>query len=422
MKPRILLVAAIVATALPVAMASASDAETSATPTLAGRAILPADTLAPGPSSGNFLDQSQQGVVNGILIPRPSQPVEGFSSMVAGRAAGEYLAMPDNGWGGKANSKDFLIRAYYIRPDFKTAHGGSGAVDVRGWVDFRDPNNVIGFPIWNDATDNRLLTGYDMDPESLQRGANGDLWVGDEFGPWIMHFDSTGVLLDPPFLNPLGVMSPNNPLLTGAPTHRNSRGFEGMAISPDGRYLYPAFEGATNDDLATQPNRRWIFEFDTVAKAFTSQMWSYQIEAPTADAPGERLLSDMWSLDDNRMVLIERDGGKGLTAKYRTVYVIDRRHTDRDGNLRKTLVVDLTAISDPHRISLPEIHDGDIGIGKTFSVVCESIEAIYPLPDSQLLLGCDNNLPNTGRNPSIADDNEFIVVNTPGLLTADAMS
>jgi hypothetical protein len=416
MKPRGLLAAALVISTLPAAAAYATEASAASTPMLAGRAVLPADTLAPGPSSGNFV--TPQGVVNGILIPRPSQPVEGFSSIVTGRTAGEYLAMPDNGWGGKANSVDFLIRAYYIRPDFKTAHGGSGGVELRGRVDFRDPNHVIGFPIVNDNTQDRLLTGGDMDPESLQRAANGDLWVGDEFGPWVMHFDATGVLLDPPYLNPLGVMSPNNPFLTGAPTHRNSRGFEGMAISPDGRYLYPAFEGATNDDLATHPNRRWIFEFDTVAKAFTSRMWSYQADAPTVDAPGERLLADMWSLDDNQMVLIERDGGRGVTAKYRTVYVVDRRHVDHDGNLRKTAVVDLTAISDPHRISLPAIHDGDIGIGKTFSVVCESIEAIYPLPDNQLLLGCDNNLPNTGRNPSIADDNELIVVDVPGLLNS----
>ena len=31
----------------------------------------------------------------------------------------------------KANSPDFLIRAYYIRPHFKTARGGSGTVDGR---------------------------------------------------------------------------------------------------------------------------------------------------------------------------------------------------------------------------------------------------------------------------------------------------
>ena len=32
--------------------------------------------------------------------------------------------MADNGFGNKANSRDFLIRAYFIRPQFKTAHGG----------------------------------------------------------------------------------------------------------------------------------------------------------------------------------------------------------------------------------------------------------------------------------------------------------
>jgi hypothetical protein len=31
------------------------------------------------------------------------------------------------------------------------------------------------------------------------------------------------------------------------------------------------------------------------------------------------------------------------------------------------------------------------------------------------MLGCDNNLPNKGRNPGLADDNEFIVVDVPGL-------
>ena len=34
--------------------------------------------------------------------------------------------MPDNGFGSKANSADFLIRAYYVRPHFETARRGSG--------------------------------------------------------------------------------------------------------------------------------------------------------------------------------------------------------------------------------------------------------------------------------------------------------
>lgn len=415
MNARTLLAATIVVATLPAAaVAQASESGNGPVPTLAGRAVLPADTLAPGPPSGAGVPN---GIVNGILIPRPSQPVEGFSSMVAGRTGGEYLAMPDNGWGGKANSRDFEIRAYYIRPHFKTAHGGSGTVQVEDWISFRDPNHLFGRSIVNENTTDRLLTGGDIDPESLQRGANGDLWVGEEFGPWVLHFDSTGVLLDPPFLNPLGLMSPNNPDLTNPlnATQPNSRGFEAMAISPNGRYLYPTLEGPT---VAEGPNstHRYMFEFDTVAKAFTDRVWSYQTDVPVL-GEGPHMVADMWSLDANRMVVIERDASIGANGpvKYRKVYLVDRRNVDSDGNLVKTELVDLTAIADPHLISLPAIHPGDVGIGSTFSVTCESIESIYPVSSSKLLLGCDNNLPNKGRNPVVADDNEFIVVNVPGM-------
>jgi glycerophosphoryl diester phosphodiesterase len=407
---RCLLAATMVVAALPAAAAQASESPNGPQPTLEGRAVLPAYTLAPGPPSGTLVTQ---GVVNGISFPLPSQPVEGFSSMIAGRTGGEYLAMPDNGWGGKANSRDFEIRAYYIRPDFKTASGGSGTVAVGDWIAFRDPNHVIGFPIVNENTNERLLTGGDIDPESLQRGANGDLWVGEEFGPWILHFDADGVLLDPPYLNPLGVQSPNNPFLHGPATQPNSRGFEAMAITPNGRYLYAALEGPTVAEGPTSTHR-YVFEFDTVKKRFTGRTWNYQTDVPM-QGEGPHMVADMWSLDAHRMVVIERDAGSGLNAKYRRVYLVDRRDVDADGNLVKTELVDLTNIADPNLLSLPAIHDGDVGIGPVFKVVCESIEAIYPLSASKLLLGCDNNLPNTGRNPSVADDNEFIVVKVPGM-------
>ena len=60
--------------------------------------------------------------------------------------------MPDNGFGAKANSRDFLIRAYFLRPDFKTADGGSGEIEVGDHISFRDPFDRIGFPIVNEAT------------------------------------------------------------------------------------------------------------------------------------------------------------------------------------------------------------------------------------------------------------------------------
>jgi glycerophosphoryl diester phosphodiesterase len=42
---------------------------------------------------------------------------------------------------------------------------------------------------------------------------------------------------------------------------------------------------------------------------------------------------------------------------------------------------------------------------------------VHVLGPSRLLVGCDNNLPNSGRNPTRADDTELIVVDVPGLST-----
>ena len=403
------IVAALAATlTLPAAPAHAGDDEDEQ-PRLVGRAVLPADALAPGPPSGAALGT---GVINGIAFPRPQQPVAGFSAVVAGRERGEYLAMPDNGFGSKANSADFLLRAYYVRPDFKTARGGSGGIEVDtgegAFISFRDPDHRIGFPIVNAGTGDRLLTGADVDPESLQRGEDGSLWMGDEFGPWLLHFDATGRLLDAPSATPGPLMSPNNPFLGGQPaTQPNSRGYEAMAISPDGGTLYAALEGATVAEPGS--TRRIVFEFDVEGEAFTGRVWSYRTEDPSY------MVADMWAVDRHRLVVIERDAGKGLAATFRKVYVVDLRRVDASGSLVKTLAVDLAAVPDPDLVSLPEIHVGDVGLGDPFRVTCESVEAVHPIGGSELLVGCDNNLPNLGRNPTIADDTELIVVRVPAL-------
>ena len=65
-------------------------------PVLEGRAVLPAQTYAPGPPSGSFFAGQ---TINGVTFPTPSQPAIGYSGIVAGRSPGEYLAMPDNGFG-----------------------------------------------------------------------------------------------------------------------------------------------------------------------------------------------------------------------------------------------------------------------------------------------------------------------------------
>ena len=237
---------------------------------LEGRAVLPADTFAPGPPSGSQLSADE--TKGGRTPPFEGQPVGGVSAVLdAGN--GEYLAMADNGFGKKENSADFLLRAYIIRPDFETAQGGSGEISVGEFIQLRDPDRRIPFEIANEDTGDRLLTGADFDIESVRRDPGGGLWFGDEFGPFLLHTDATGRVLEAPIPLP-GVKSPENPTLQSEeePNLPTSRGFEGMAISEDGATLYPMLEGALEDQDQSQ---RFIYEFDLGSKSYTGERWQY---------------------------------------------------------------------------------------------------------------------------------------------------
>ena len=402
---RVGIAAAIIAIALPATAAQAHGHDGHEDARLVGRAVMPAETYAPGPPSGASLVPAGQTetVVNGVHFPTPSQPVEGFSAVLDGRRPGELLAMPDNGFGTKLNSRDFLIRAYSVTPDFKVKPTGSGSVAVGDFIQFADPDKLIGFPIVHESTSERWLTGGDIDPESLQRDHHGDLWVGDEFGPWILHFSASGRLLEAPISLPDGLMSSNNPKLAGGTALvLNSKGIEAMAMTPNGRSLIVILEGAVVGD---DPLSRRIYRYDIGTGRFT-RLADYVTDVPA------RFMADAQALDDHRLAVIERDGGKGATAVARPVYAFDLApfgHTTT-----KTLIVELARIPDPDLVSLPAIHDGDIGLGDPFQVTCESIESLHVLSRSKLLFTCDNNFPNTGRNPGLADDTEMIVVKVAG--------
>ena len=239
-------------------------------PRLVARATLSADYLAPGPPSGRDATPA-----NGRTGPFAGQVIPGFSAAVANRR-GTFWAMPDNGFGTKENSKDFLLRIYLVKPQWERAEGGRGQIEIRRRINLRDPDHKINFPIVNGNTKRRLLTGADFDIESLQRAKDGSFWIGEEFGPFLLHVSRTGRVLSAPVSFPLG-RSPQHPELGSAtPNVPRSGGFEALAQSPKGRYLYPIVEKALTDD--PDPRRRVIAQFDSRYGEYTGRTWSYQVD------------------------------------------------------------------------------------------------------------------------------------------------
>ncbi|GAA3290971.1 hypothetical protein GCM10020295_06610 [Streptomyces cinereospinus] len=184
--------------------------------TLTGFASLPAETFVPDSEPSGALIGA--GPFNGIAAPFADQPVQGFSGIV-NRHDGTFDVLSDNGYGNQANSADYLLRVHRIEPDPKT-----GRVRVLGGFGLSDPYRKVPFAL---TRADRVLTGADFDVESIVRVADGTYWAGDEFGPFLLHFDARGRLLDAPVALD-GVRAPENPCLDGGPAHpRRQQGLRG---------------------------------------------------------------------------------------------------------------------------------------------------------------------------------------------------
>ena len=187
--------------------------------TLKGFAFLPADTFASGPASGKDIS------ANGRTGPFPGQPVQGFSA-VQFASPNQFWFMADNGFGAKTNSSDFLLRIYKVEPNFRTISSGDGTVKVdSNFIQLADPDKKVPFKITNEESQERLLTGADFDIESFVIAKDNTIWIGDEFGPYLLHFDNSGKLLDAPIATPneftLNTLNGQPPLVIG---HRGASG------------------------------------------------------------------------------------------------------------------------------------------------------------------------------------------------------
>ncbi|WP_092382605.1 esterase-like activity of phytase family protein [Micromonospora phaseoli] len=360
------------------------------TPTLTGFAALPAATFVPGSEpSGSLVT----GNTNGYATPFADQPIQGFSG-IADNGDGTFDVLSDNGYGNITNSADFLLRVHRLAPVFTT-----GAVDVLGGINLTDP---AGHVSWELTREDRVLTGADFDVESIVKAADGTYWIGDEFGPYLLHFDRAGRLLSAPV--PLdGVVAPETAARTGVPaTLGSSKGFEGLAASPDGRRLYAMLEGTVTGDTAGHLR---INEFDPQRGTYTGKRYTYRLEAPNL------AIGDAISIDRHRFLVIERDGGQGAGAVIKRLYVADKRDRDNDGLLDKTLLVDLMNIANPKRLG---------GFGTTFTFPFQTIENVVILDERTVAVLNDNNFPfSTGRRAGVAEDNEWIAIKLPASLDPD---
>ncbi|BAT60321.1 hypothetical protein GJW-30_1_02857 [Variibacter gotjawalensis] len=420
--------------------------------TLAGHAVLPAETYIQAPADapadlknpGKFttgkrvdavgsVEGLSYGRPTGVKVPMPGQPAQGHSG-IKKMADGTFWVLTDNGMGAKANSPDSMLYLNRYRIDWKT-----GTLEKLATIFLSDPDKKIPFRIANEGTDKRYLTGSDFDPESFQ--PIGDkFWIGEEFGPYLIRIDATGKVeavfetqVDgKPARSPdhFAVTTPAVPSAPVAFNVRRSKGYEGMAASPDGRFLYPLLEGpmwdADKKDWEKQDGKAYlrILEFDVKAEKWTGRHWKYVLEADG------NAIGDFNMIDATTALIIERDDGEGTAdkacpqgqqrpdcfhnlAKFKRVYKVEMTDANANGPVRKIGYIDLMQIKDPQERARKPLNGGVL----TFPFF--TIENVDVIDERHIIVGNDNNLPfSSSREPNKADDNEFVLLEVSEFLKA----
>ena len=432
-------------------MAGTASAAERVAAKLVGQAVMPALTMLPPPVDAPLLFQTSAkfaGTGNaridlpnsvdatteaggqvrptGLAFPLVGQAVQGFSG-IRSLGDGRFLTLTDNGFGTKANSADSLLMFHFLEADWQ-----DGRLKRTNTVFVRDPDKVVPFRIVTETTAERYLTGADFDPESIQPVGD-HYWIGEEFGPYLLEVDAEGKVMAMVDTTVDGkvVQSPDNPAISTPRSPgmvsfavKRSKGFEGMALSPDAETLYPLLEGPLlnehgEPETADGKEALRILEFDVDKRAWTGKSWLYPL-----DEDGHAI-GDFNMIDATRGLVIERDNFEGdpkdacqgevradciaKPAAFKRIYLVELGEPGQA--VRKIAYLDLMDIDDPEGVA--RLGGGD---GK-FDFPFFTIEDVDMVDPRHIVVGNDNNLPfSAGRKVDQADADELILLDVGDFL------
>ncbi len=292
--------------------------------------------------------QAQPSFVNGLAIDGATLDASGgtlvndgrvgfFSDIFYDRARNEWWALSDRGPGG--GTLHYETRVHRFKLDIHPDSGAISNFQILGTLIFRKGGSALdGF-----APEVAGPLGLAFDPEGIVvHPLTGHLLVSDEYGPSLIEINRAGQLVRRYEL-PANVVPRD--AATGTANHasdtgnsagkRTNRGFEGLAISPDGRTVYAMLQSAMLDEGGGNGAINRIVAFDSRTARPLAQ-YAYRME----DSSQGRGISALVAINEHEFLVLERNN-RGLGV---------------DANLaspnKKVYRIDLTGASDVSRLNL----------------------------------------------------------------------
>lgn len=315
----------------------------------------------------------------------------------------EFYAITDRGPNG--DSPEYKIgeetysSKFFPSPSFTPSIGLLTLKEDGAYVDSsielkdKSGNNLSGLPLEQGETGatgevaldmNLNMIGYDnegVDTEGIAVDKDGNIWACDEYGPFLMKFDSTGKMLEK--------YAPGDGLADVLKYRIPNRGFEGLTITPSGKVLVSVqsvldIEGETKKtSLFTR-----IVEFDPETKE--SKMYAYPVEVSDYNSPQDCKIGDIYAVDDNTLLVIEQGKDKDKNMQ-NYIYKVDLTDADDITNL-KYEGKELEYVEDKSLIEDVKFAEKELLVDlRANGWTTEKAEGITLLPDKQTIVVINDN-------------------------------
>jgi hypothetical protein len=273
--------------------------------------------------------------VNGITIDGSTLDLSGGTSANDGRVGffsdiyynagtNDWWGLSDRGPGGGTLSYDTRMQRFSLDVDPLT--GAISNFQILQTLKFTNG----AFPLNGRAPNPTNVLGNAFDPEGIVvNPQTGTILVSDEYGPSLYELNASGAVIRS-FTTPANLIPRN---ASNAPNYaddtgnvagkRTNRGFEGLAISPDGNYAYAMLQSSMLDEGGGNGTVNRIVKFDTVTGTAVAQ-YAYQMDT----AAQGRGISALVALNDHEFLVLERNNrglgvGATLASPDKRVYKID---------------------------------------------------------------------------------------------------
>lgn len=200
--------------------------------------------------------------VNGLAIPGATGDQFGssvnngrvgfFSDIYYDTQRSEWWGLSDRGPGGGSLSYETRVQRFTLDVDMN-----SGAISNFQIAETAKFSN-LGAAMNGIAPSPSDVLGNALDPEGLVvHPTSGHFYVSDEYGPSVYEMDRSGAVVKtftiPDQLLPRNAVNGVANFASGSGNtagKRTNRGFEGLAISPEGRYVFAMLQSAMLDEGA----------------------------------------------------------------------------------------------------------------------------------------------------------------------------